>query len=419
MKWLTENREALDAMIAAIDELPLDATVEGGSTRYEVYWRQLAAMILRSGQLAENDGKLDDAWRRYRSVLRLADFVRRGNAVFGEVLGDNLDEATSMQLLRWGAREGQSAESLRAAINELRRSEAADAPLADVMLREYAWYREITDEVQAHPDEWNGKVVFAARWAPWEFTRARRLLAYLASLNLVEARYADAALKDSSAQIPVVSQDGYVANARQLWQTTLLESFVETWAVATTRRSAVCYRRAAQLALAAEAWRLEHDALPEKLADLQSVYFDELPVDPFNNQAFTWLPWGLRAAVQSRNAGEIRAGTPLIYSAGINERSHGSYSPLPADGTSLIYSGGTNERGWLEGVRRNSADEPVLEEKPAVFGGGIATPGAGQSMPVGPSAVGGIGPVAGPPTPDAAEPAPFLEGLAFPVVGYR
>lgn len=417
LKWLTESREALDEMVAAIDKLPPDAIVSGGSPRSEIHWRQLAAILLRAGQMAESEGRIDDAWRRYRSVFRFAEFFRRGNAVLGEVMGDNFDEATAMQLLRWGAREGQSAESLRAAIDELRQSETQDGSLAAVMLQEYQTYLEIVDDVQANPEQWNKWAVLAARWAPWEFTRAKRLLAYLASLNLVEAHYVDAALKDSSAQIPVVSQDGYVANARRLWQTTLLESFVEIWPVAATRRSAVCYRRAAQLALAAEAWRLEHDALPEKLAHLQSVYFDELPVDPFNNQAFTWLPWGLRAAVQSRNAGEIPAGTPLIYSAGINERSHGSYSPLPGDDTPLIYSAGIDERGWLEGMRRKSADEPIVrQETPSLGSGGSAAPNGGQGMPMAPPIAGGVAvPAPGPPTPAGAEPEEFLEGLAFPV----
>src|SRR5487761_1374848 len=81
--------------------------------------------------------------------------------------------------------------------------------------------------------------------------------------------------------------------------------------VVDSRRGAIAYRRAARLVLAAEAWRLEHEALPETLARLEGAELDRVPVDPFTNQAFSYFPFGFRSPVSSSVLKQLPARTPL------------------------------------------------------------------------------------------------------------
>ncbi len=303
----------MNEVIEALLRLPADATVKGAKPRAPVEWEPLAVMILRYGQMAMNEGRLDDAWRRYHAVLKLARFIRRGNGAIGEIMGGQMEQQATMQLILWGAQQGQTIERLRAANETLRQMEKQDPSLAHIAQQEYQGNLATINQIEANPDEWSQQAVLAARWAPWEFARARRLLQYEASIRVLQAQAADAALSGRASPVASSELEADLAKARFLGRTTVHWEMLD---LTRNRQDALCYRRAAQLALAAAAWRLEHDKMPEKLTDLEGVYFDTLPVDPFINQSFLWLPWGVRAPVRSQNVDWIPAGTSLIYSAG-------------------------------------------------------------------------------------------------------
>ncbi|HET6879063.1 MAG TPA: hypothetical protein VFI31_02840 [Pirellulales bacterium] len=420
--WLTENAPALDRVIEAVDRLSDDAAVAVSPPTSPVEWRILAVMLVRYGQTAEADGKLVDAWWRYQAVFKLARFVRRENGVPGEILGDELQQSAAVQLIRWGAHEGQTTEKLRAAIDSLGRSEAQLPPLAEVALIDYQEALAMLEDVRTHPEQFGGDAVLAARWTPWEYTRVRRLLAYMASLNVSDARYAEAALSDTSAKVPFLPRAGEFAEVRRLWQTTTFSPLTETALYAENRRQLVCCLRAVQLVLAAQAWRLDYDALPEKLGDLARPFFEKLPVDPYDNQPFDWLPWGLRIAVRSRNAGEIPAGTPLIYGRG---------------STAEFVDQRERTRMTLERLRRRSADDRIVRDTPSLAAGGVAsaaesTQGGMAAMPAVRAGGGPMGPDtsaaseqgasevgmmagAAPVAPDAPQYVEQLDGLAFPI----
>ena len=85
-------------------------------------------------------------------------------------------------------------------------------------------------------------------------------------------------------------------------------------------------RRAAMLALALEAYKLEHKKLPASLDDLVDKYFETLPLDPYSGQKFVYLPDGIPAPnnpldraqfqEQYRAFGPIAAGVPCLWSPG-------------------------------------------------------------------------------------------------------
>jgi hypothetical protein len=177
----------------------------------------------------------------------------------------------------------------------------------------------------------------------------------------------------------------------------------------------LCHRGGTQLALAAEAYRLEHGELPRELSDLQGKYFEKLPVDPFYNSQFVWFPWGLRSTVRLQNVSRLPAGTPFVYTSGT----------VKVDNELWIK---------IDRLRRRSADDPLVHPEESSRPGGAATPAAGLATPFAGSMMGmpGAGspaatvsaaplpeapPAAAIPAslPTADEPAESLPGLAFPI----
>ncbi|HEX7379372.1 MAG TPA: hypothetical protein VF278_19775, partial [Pirellulales bacterium] len=348
LEWLKDNEETLKRVISVLDELPRDATIAGGAPRSSPHlgFDAIGAMILRYGQMAERDGHLNEAWRRYQAVFKLAAFAWPENGVRGEFFGDSLVTAAAMQLMRWGAQKGQTDANLRTAIAALRQSEAADPPLAEIAMNEYREYVEIIDAAVARPDESDPPLRFFAKWAPWEIARLRRLYRYEASRNVHDARPLDKSLAGLADQMIDWTSERNIASESTFWRTSPMPPLIEISVLAPGRLSAVCCRRAAQLVLAVEAWILEHGAPPKKLDELRGTYFDSLPLDPytFNHRTFEWFPWGLSAPVKyhstawstTDSAAKLAAGTPFIYGA----------------------SGGNHtERATLERLGRRSADE--------------------------------------------------------------
>jgi hypothetical protein len=396
-QWLQENEAALNETLDALAALPADATIQAGTPRSVINWPRLATMIVRSGQIAETAGDLDVAWRRYQAVLKLARFLRRDNGAVGEVTGSDLERAALTQFPRCGARKGQTLERIHTALDEVSQLERHDEPLADVVRRDYADNLEVLNEAQAHPDEWGREAVLMARYAPWEFTRARRLLKLKAGLRLHAAQQLDMGLSWQAAQVIPAT----IVDAAQFSTTTWL--FHDLPDLTSNRRLALCYRRGTQLALVAEAYRVEHGQLPQELSDIQAKHFERAPVDPFYNCPIAWFPWGLRITVRSQNVAKIPAGTPFVYLLG----------PAKFDNDSL-------QKPFR--LRRQSADDPIVRVEASSMQGGLGAPAA--AGPAGPithpsmgMAAGALLPAAAASVPSFDQPAESLEGLAFPVPG--
>lgn len=85
-------------------------------------------------------------------------------------------------------------------------------------------------------------------------------------------------------------------------------------------------RRATLIRVALAAYRAEHEAYPETLAMLAPEYLPAVPVDPYSFQPFRYVPKGLDLPLTGFNFVDrwdpkswIPAGTPLLWSVGIND----------------------------------------------------------------------------------------------------
>ncbi|HVX14615.1 MAG TPA: hypothetical protein VHC22_25735 [Pirellulales bacterium] len=386
-RWLEDNGRALDEVLETLSQLPTDATIWGDTTYRAINWSQLATAMLRSGQLAEDDSRLDTklatAWQFYRGAFRLAEVVRHDDGYLGELTGDEIERAAATQLPRWGARPGQTVERLRSAIAELRLIEDRQASLADVVRREYADSLQWIDGAQANPGQSGEPAVLVAGWAPWEFARVRRLLHYTYGLYLLDSQDADAALaghNDPSAYSPRGPQ---LYQADLYWRTSFLQA-APAGGLPDCRRVAVCYRRAAALALAIEAWRLEHSEMPRTFDQLEGAYFEEVPLDPYSNRAFLWFPFGWNDSVRTPNVSLIPAGTPLIFSPG------------------HLGSINSHEEATLNRLHRRNAQDPVRESR-------AGHPAA--AMPIEASGAAGTGRA----SQLVGMPGEAVQGLAFPM----
>jgi ABC-type transport system involved in multi-copper enzyme maturation permease subunit len=457
-QWLNEKGAALDEVVATSLRLPVDGTIASGSPRAVVDWQELAAMMLAAGQLAEAEDDLDGAWLRYRAVLNLARFLRRGNGATGEALSGKIEAAAEAQMLRWGSHKQQTVKRLRAALDNLNQLDKQDPPLAEVVRRECQGYFAQVDEIQADPGRLGHAGALVVRWAPWEVARTRRVLRYVFGLCLLDAQDADRALALPGAPFPYPARE-YELRHSYYWKTSLIFGLAApSTKIIDDRQSALCHRRATELALAAEAWRIEHGVLPKELTDLVDEYFVRLPVDPFGSsyflsgrivhgdQPFWWFPYGLKAEVRSHNVARLPAGTPLIFSP--------SRSRVELDYFQLKF----------ERLKRNSADDPIAKTDlpdqgvaapaaitkripsggaPGAMGGGagmVPAPGGAAGIPGGgaagapmggmmgggmfpaPPGAGGMGGPAGigpaPGVPENAVPVPaveHLDGLVFPI----
>lgn len=91
-------------------------------------------------------------------------------------------------------------------------------------------------------------------------------------------------------------------------------------------RSEPVHHYATLIRVALAAYRAEHEAYPETLAMLAPEYLPAVPVDPYSFQPFRYVPKGLDLPLTGFNFVDrwdpkswIPAGTPLLWSVGIND----------------------------------------------------------------------------------------------------
>lgn len=396
-QWLEANETTLNVAIRASLRLRSDVCLLEVPGRDATHWSEIAAMLLRYGQLAERDGKLELAWERYRAVLKLSGSIRRRSSSTGENLGGEMQRAALAQLIRFSGLRGQTEKQLDVARVELASLARQDASLADVARRDYQEIHEM-----------NPATELVAKWAPWELTRARRLLRYAMGACLLEAQDADIALAGRGKPVAVgYSLRPELWHAKQLWQTSLLAAIGPPVEIIDDRRQTVASRRATQLVLAAQAWRLDKGDLPQALAELEKRYFDKPVIDPFTNQPFEWLRWGLKGVVRSDNVARVAGGTPLLHSSA----DYGSRSEYVSS--------------VIERLRRHGPNDPRVKLAEQ-FAGGVGLAGGGMAAGVAPA----MPMMAAPPTAGSGglvpQPVPglvvdesveYLPGLIFPIFG--
>jgi hypothetical protein len=113
-----------------------------------------------------------------------------------------------------------------------------------------------------------------------------------------------------------ISHDWEQTNTQYRWRVALEEVF----------RAIETARHAARLALALEAWKLQHGSLPKSLDQLVGPCLDKLPVDPYSGEPFRYfrnglgIPLGWKQPLYGWDAsttmGKIPANVPFLWSTG-------------------------------------------------------------------------------------------------------
>ncbi|HEX5447045.1 MAG TPA: hypothetical protein VFW87_24735, partial [Pirellulales bacterium] len=321
--WLQQNQEPL---ALALEAAARKDCAFGATQRLDDVgiWRflELAHLVVLSARQLEDEGDLEAAWTRYQAGFSMARHFHQQPGLFGEIYGNAIERMIFDRLFYWGAHESQTPDRIRAAIEHIGKL-AALRPMTDEILEEYG---DLSVRLFRDGDSWSPfdepAIVSPVleRWMPWELIRSKRTLALLAKLDVGDVKAADSALAgERQPEHAWHYEDPYTRlKVEHFARTSLffgLDSRSETFQgfsreVIDSSRSAVAYRRAARLVLAAEAWRLRHEELPDSLARLEGNGLDQLPVDPFTNQPFVYFPFGLRAPVSSSVLKQLPARTP-------------------------------------------------------------------------------------------------------------
>jgi hypothetical protein len=303
-------RSALELALKASKRPECDFYADYPYSRGNNAWHArdlIEPMILRARQL-EGEGKLDEALEYYLGVLRLKKQISF-NSPYGVVFF--YEPSACAHLPGWAARPGQTRERILAAIKQLQNLPEDFESIAcgskyeylrnrGILAgdRKYADYmdQELSKQKSNYKREVNQFVLWE-RFFPWERYRALRILNELSRDNLHivaqvnqllelgrAVRYRDFdyydrepefVLKNNVNVPPRINEQGGYLYAQ-------IDSLVHN----------VAEHRAALVALAMDAWKLEQGEYPPSLDALAGKYFDKLPADPFTGKPFRYFSQG-------------------------------------------------------------------------------------------------------------------------------
>lgn len=312
-------------------------------------------MIFQARQF-QSEGKLDDALDYYLAALRMKkqlDFRNPYSSWYG-------GESSSVYecLPGWAAAPGQTPDRIARALKELQKlppsidaiSYAIEGNcLSDrgILLDDPKFIDSVESDINSrsnqHYKEQISQFELWKRFLPWERYRALRMLKEITRSNLQQV--ASVAHKLENNERVGIREDYYYYNNREpdfalIHAINLPRIQQNTWGLHHEIDSFVCnvtIYRAAQIALALEAWKLENGKYPAKLNDLVGKYFEELPIDPISGKSFRYFPEGVpeqlkEIAVWNRYGYTtpkiyLEANTPFLWSPGENLCDQGTDEP--------------------------------------------------------------------------------------------
>jgi hypothetical protein len=309
----------------------------------------LAEHVLATCDGLEREGRLDEALQRYRAVLAFARHVSYQADSYRQARADVVEALALQRLPGWAAGPGQTAETIRDALQRLDQEHFSVSPSRRFgVIEEYLWYRDLLALDPQAGGRATAHEVFSIWWQsrflPWEIARMRRLLDYYTDSELRRIQAIQGSL-DSGASIRDLSSARWDRPLATWFGTTpLFERRIDhsAWfdnavALHETRR------RAVRLQLALAAWRAERGQLPRRLDELVGTELDALPTDPFTGQSFLYRPDGFERPVTPRPQEELEHWTgtqvserlveftPFLWSAGPNLLYDRRPSPISRD----------------------------------------------------------------------------------------
>ncbi len=341
--WVESNREAIGLAMEASRREACDFSGPGGffdpkqadSGRRDP--RDLANLLVVSGRQLQLHGDLDAAWERYLAALRIS--VQLRHRVISPVFGDQSELSVYRALPYWAAAADQTPERIRRAIQEVDNLQQNLPSRTDATKSEYLHARDVIagdPEALAATDMRKRDMIkrmLWARWMPWEHTRAVRLLNRQTAYALQVISDAEEAAA-SGEQIPRRSDrylpsrwkwyyhsESWYALRKQVGEGYGYSDYLFRIMLRDLLRIETS-RRAVKLQLGLEAWKTEHDELPDTLDQLVGAYLDRLPIDPGSGEPFRYFPEGLPYEGEWEGLGSygarqlVKPNTPFVWSTG-------------------------------------------------------------------------------------------------------
>lgn len=315
LAWLDRNRPALDLALQAADRescwLATDVDLGG-----------LIQLVQLDGLRLQEQGNLDEAWRRYLAAMRMLEHWVQGAPSSWNWYSLQLRRSEVMEaMVGWTAAGGESPERLAAAMADYRAAQDRIVGYAETLKAEYIRFEKLLDGDPAtmHALRLDRRTVRSLAVARillfWEVARARRVARYYTASHLQRVEQIEGILDgrqphpgSSNALLKeVIEPPRFVADIDQrLW----LGFFSTPWWDPTVQFEAD--HRATLVRMAIAAWKLEHDKLPDQLEDLTARYLDSLPLNPWTGEEIIYLPEGLPMPYGS-NRQIVPAETPLLW----------------------------------------------------------------------------------------------------------
>lgn len=297
---------------------------------------RLAAYVLDSGDSLESEGKFEEAFERYLAVLRFVRHLYDRGDLNRQSDADAVEAITLDRLPKWAARPGQSAETIRRALQRLDREYFVFSPPREYeTLDDFLLHRDILDFDEAAWEmsgaERKERAVFRCLSVvlPCEHARAKRVWDACMASQLQRIRSTRRLLATNGcvqdAVDPFYERNlQWLRTTPLLWWNPHLLPVYDDWRL-DLMAAHEGHRRIARLQLALAAWRAEHGELPEALDELVGKELSSLPVDPFTGRPFRYRPEGIPWPVRGRDVSslgelseDLAAGTPLLWCAGPN-----------------------------------------------------------------------------------------------------
>lgn len=304
--YLSANEEALRLTLQASRQQADFFTPSGDDTLLRRV-SDLARLVVDSGGAIQAEGRLDEALDLYLAAIRISRQLRQRASTF--IYADRVEQYASQVLVQWAAAGDQSPEWIKRAIDAYQEHSQDLPPAHEVLKSQWViFHRAIEADPEAietltgvrssdrlaareYVDTIVRQAVLFDRLAPWEVTRARRAVDH----QTAEALFRNT---DPGFAYPAAAPDRRWYEYRRT--TPLLSDFDWQSAKELTAGAlqAETRRRATLVLLALEAWKAEHGELPESLDPLVGTYLEELPVDPYRDEPFEYVPKGLPLALE-------------------------------------------------------------------------------------------------------------------------
>jgi ABC-type transport system involved in multi-copper enzyme maturation permease subunit len=266
-------------------------------------------LLINSARHMEDQGNLDAALEQYVAAIRLTlQLSKSGNgAMNSDWRYSELFPRVYDLLPYWAARDGQTPQRIKKAIQELGKLAPEITPNEMRVKYEYLLCKRTILEgfKNAGWANYPEKIPFFSRlWLglPWERARALRLSNLIChnDLKTLSQAQTDARENERIQTYPPSyglesywDQEAPYALRRAIDVPPLLYGPLHE-ILADQFASLINGARATPVILALQAWRLEHGNLPKKLDELVGPYLSYLPNDPFSGAPYFYYPEGLR-----------------------------------------------------------------------------------------------------------------------------